>query len=120
MSSCLLIALRTCRIVVANKSDLPARCSVAALQLQLSTSRDIVAGNGSEMGGPVGHHLITVSAKTGAGLDDLRRAIVKELTGAESLRDAAAISNIRHVELLEHARASLVARAERCDARRDA
>ena len=96
-----------CRIVVANKSDLPARCSVAALQPQLSTSRDIVAGNGSEMGGPVGH-LITVSAKTGAGLDDLRRAIVRELTGAESLRDAAAISNIRHVALLEHARASLV------------
>ena len=96
-----------CRIVVANKSDLPARCSVAALQPQLSTSRDIVAGNGSEMSGPVGP-LITVSAKTGAGLDDLRRAIVRELTGAESLRDAAAISNIRHVALLEHARASLV------------
>jgi len=97
-----------CRIVVANKSDLPARCSVAALQLQLSPSRDIVAGNGSETGEPVGHDLIAVSAKTGAGLDDLRRAIVRELTGAESLRDAADISNMRHVTLLEHARASLV------------
>ena len=97
-----------CRIVVANKSDLPGRCSVAALQLQLSTSRDIVARNDSEMGTPVGHEVITVSAKTGAGLDDLRRAIVRELTGAESPRDAAAISNMRHVALLEHARASLV------------
>jgi tRNA modification GTPase len=97
-----------CRIVVANKSDLPARCSLAALQLQLSPSRDIVAGNGSETGEPVGHDLIAVSAKTGAGLDDLRRAIVRELTGAESLRDAADISNMRHVALLAHARASLV------------
>lgn len=87
------------RIVVVNKSDLPVGCSVAALQLQLATSRDTVAGD---------HQLITVSAKTGAGLDDLRRAIVTALTGAESLRDAAAISNMRHVALLEHARASLV------------
>jgi tRNA modification GTPase len=63
---------------------------------------------GNEMGTPVGHQVITVSAKTGAGLDDLRRAIVRELTGAESLRDAAAISNMRHVALLEQARASLV------------
>jgi tRNA modification GTPase len=101
-----------CRIVVANKSDLPAGCSVESLQLQLSASRDIVAGNDSEMGTemstPVGHQVITVSAKTGAGLDDLRDAIVRELMGAESLRDAAAISNMRHVALLEHARASLV------------
>jgi tRNA modification GTPase len=108
-----------CRIVVANKSDLPAGCSVESLQLQLSMSRDIVAGNDSEMGTPVGHQVITVSAKTSAGLDDLRRAIVRELTGAESLRDAAAISNMRHVALLEHARASLV-RAESAASQDDA
>jgi tRNA modification GTPase len=96
------------RIVVANKSDLPAGCSVAALQRRLATARDTGGGNGSGMGRPVGHQLITVSAKTGAGLDDLRQAIAQELTGAESLRDAAAISNMRHVALLEHARASLV------------
>jgi tRNA modification GTPase len=96
------------RIVVANKSDLPAGCSVAALQLQLATACETVGGTGSETGRSVHRSLITVSAKTGAGLDDLRRAIVRELTGAESLRDAAAISNMRHVTLLEHARASLV------------
>jgi tRNA modification GTPase len=87
------------RIVVANKSDLEAGCSMAALQLQLAASHDTVAGD---------HHVITVSAKTGAGLDDLRHAIVRALTGAESLRDGAAISNMRHAALLEHARASLV------------
>jgi len=87
------------RIVVANKSDLQAGCSMGALQLQLAASHDTDA---------VDHQLITVSAKTGAGLEDLRRAIVRKLTGAESLRDEAAISNMRHVALLEHARASLV------------
>lgn len=71
------------RIVVGNKSDLPARFEIA---------------------GP-----ITISAKTGAGFEDLRRAIVRELTGTESLRDTAAISNTRHIALLEEARASLIA-----------
>jgi tRNA modification GTPase len=78
------------RVVVTNKSDLPARCDMRSLELEPSTA------------------LVAVSAKTGEGLDDLRRVIVKELTGNESLRDAAAISNIRHVTLLEQARASLV------------
>ncbi len=34
---------------------------------------------------------------------------MRELTGRESLRDAAAISNTRHIALLEQARANLVA-----------
>ena len=77
------------RIVVTNKSDLPAVFDV--------TIDDAGAG------GP-----ISVSAKTGAGAEDLRRAIVRELTGSESLRDTAAISNVRHITLVEQARASLV------------
>lgn len=96
------------RIVVANKSDLPDRGELAALQLQLSNGEDSFSGTVSRPGSPTDHQPMTVSAKTGAGLDDLRRAIVRELTGAESLRDPAAISNMRHVALLEHARASLV------------
>jgi tRNA modification GTPase len=71
------------RIVVANKSDLPARLVMSSW--------------------------IEVSAKTGAGLDEVRRAMVRELTGRESLRDTAAISNTRHIALLQHARASLAA-----------
>jgi len=41
----------------------------------------------------------------------LRRAIVRELTGRESLRDLAAISNTRHIALLEEGRAHLAAAA---------
>ena len=80
------------RIVVANKSDLPAMPPRPSSRLggrQSSRSRQRPA--------PV--------------LDDLRRAIVRELTGRESLRDTAAISNTRHIALLEQARANLVAAA---------
>ena len=80
------------RIVVANKSDLPAAPRAAI---------DVGAG------GPV-----NVSAKTGAGAEDLRRAIVGALTGGESPREAPAISNARHIALIEQARTSLVS-AER-------
>jgi tRNA modification GTPase len=97
-----------CRIIVANKSDLPARCSVTAMQPRVPTSRETLAEDGSKTGSLVRHQLVTMSAETGAGLDDLRRAIVSRLTGAESLRDGAAISNMRHVALLERARASLL------------
>ena len=53
---------------------------------------------------------IAVSVKTGAGLDELRAAIALALTGGKD-RDAAAISNLRHVELLDQARGYL-ARAQ--------
>jgi tRNA modification GTPase len=43
---------------------------------------------------------VRVSVLNPLGLDDLRRAIVLSLTGEESLRDGAALSNLRHVELL--------------------
>ena len=76
------------RIIVANKSDLPAVCDFA-------------------IGGGAAGDFLTVSAKTGAGADDLRRGIAAELTGSDSLRDTAAISNVRHVTLVEQARASL-------------
>ncbi|HLG55693.1 MAG TPA: tRNA uridine-5-carboxymethylaminomethyl(34) synthesis GTPase MnmE [Vicinamibacterales bacterium] len=48
-----------------------------------------------------------VSAANGAGIGELRRAIVHALTGDEHLRDTAAISNVRHAALLESARVYL-------------
>lgn len=77
------------RIVVANKCDLPAAFDV-------------------ESGGVMAGNPFSVSAITGAGADELRRGIVRELTGSESLRDTAALSNVRHIALIEQARARLV------------
>ena len=65
------------RLVVANKSDRPRAADIAGL---------------------------SVSAKTGEGLSELRTMIVRALTGDESLRDSAALSNTRHIALLEQAR----------------
>ncbi|OFW14291.1 MAG: tRNA uridine-5-carboxymethylaminomethyl(34) synthesis GTPase MnmE [Acidobacteria bacterium RIFCSPLOWO2_12_FULL_67_14] len=85
------------RVVVVNKVDLP-------------PARD-TNPSGSH-GEPDTAHpttLVRVSARTGAGFEHLRDAIVAGLTGRESLRDPAMISNARHIALLEQARASLVA-----------
>ena len=76
------------RVVVANKSDLPASQLMQA---------------------PAGG--VDVSARTGAGVHELRGAIIRELAGRESLRDTAAVSNARHIALLENARTSLGAAA---------
>lgn len=55
---------------------------------------------------------LAVSATTGLGIGELRQAVVAMLSGAESGRDTAAISNARHLGLLEDARRHLSAAAE--------
>ena len=50
---------------------------------------------------------IRVSTIRGEGLDDLRCAMLRSLTGEEVLQDPAAISNLRHVVLLKEARTAL-------------
>jgi tRNA modification GTPase len=50
---------------------------------------------------------IRVSALSNVGIDALKRAIVRALSGGDSLRDTPAISNLRHAALLRKAQASL-------------
>ena len=50
---------------------------------------------------------LRVSAATGDGIDALRSAIRVALSGEESLRDTAIVSNMRHVALLQAARGDL-------------
>jgi len=77
------------RVVVLNKSDLSAD-------------------------GPVGRHFsgaeaVAISARTGAGLEDLIGAVAAALTGTGSdNRDRPAVTNVRHTALLERARVSLL------------
>lgn len=74
------------RVVVLNKSDLPA----------------VVTAPGVE-----------ISARTGAGLDDLIDAIASVLTvGAGEQRDQPAVTNVRHTVLLERARTALLRATE--------
>jgi tRNA modification GTPase len=79
------------RLIVANKSDLPAAWSRADVPLALAE----------------------ISSKTGQGLDDLRRAIRRTLEGTNAPhRDSAAVTNVRHAALLERAHESLVRASE--------
>ena len=79
------------RLVVVNKSDVVGRSQ--------REERDETA--------------IHVSARTGEGLDALRAAIAATLSGGrEHQRETAAISNVRHVALLQDARRHLQAAAE--------
>ena len=73
------------RVVVISKMDAPRAWPAAQLGLG---ERDIVE----------------VSALTGAGLADLRRAMVVYLTEREDLRDPPAITNARHLALVDEAR----------------
>jgi tRNA modification GTPase len=50
-----------------------------------------------------GADLLVVSAQTGDGIDELRRAILAGLGGREPLRDTPAITNARHMDLLTRA-----------------
>ena len=72
------------RVVVANKSDLRAAWDVAALAV------------------PV----IEVSARTGVGIESLRHVLADAGEG-EPVRDTPAVTNLRHVALLERARDAL-------------
>lgn len=78
------------RIIVLNKSDLPQRCDFAG-------------------------ESIRVSAKTGEGLDELRRAIL--MLAVPERADSATITNERHTRALERALSSLedAAAAEELD-----
>lgn len=96
--------------------DLGEVLTVEDRELLTATSRQqrLIVGNKCDLPAAIAPEVdVRVSARTGAGLDALRAAIVRGLTGRESLRDAAAVSNERHLELMRRARASLVAA---CDA----
>ena len=84
------------RLVVANKSDLPA------------------AWRAADVGAPI----VSVSSKTGDGLDALRVEIRAALEGANpaTARDTAAVTNVRHAALLERARGALRRAAEAVEA----
>jgi tRNA modification GTPase len=58
---------------------------------------------------------VQVSALTGLGLPQLRAAIVRSLSGGEALRESAAVSNVRHVVLLQDARRALSAARHGCE-----
>lgn len=80
------------RIIVINKADLPD------------------AWTDPELAGPA--EAVLVSLRTGEGLDRLQQALRTAVGSTEPLRDAPAISNVRHIDLLIRARHAVRAAAE--------
>jgi tRNA modification GTPase len=76
------------RVIVVNKTDLPAAWSEAPRAVGSS---------------PV----VEISAHTGAGMDRLVDQVVGTLSHTESWRDAPLVTNVRHVTLLQRAREAL-------------
>ena len=72
-----------------------------------SRSRVVVANKVDRASSATVAGAIPVSAMTGFGIADLRRALIVALLGDDANRDTAAISNVRHVSLMEQARARL-------------
>jgi len=86
---------------------------------QTIDARQLIVQNKSDLMSNTPTATLRVSAKTGAGLDDLRRAIVDELTDGSSapLRDRPSITNVRHIALVQRAHEALErARAAASDA----
>jgi tRNA modification GTPase len=83
------------RVIAVNKSDRPSEAWYAG-------GADAFARRHAP-GAPV----LDVSALTHAGLDLLRHSLVTALCGDESLSETAAVSNVRHIGLLDQAAAHL-------------
>jgi tRNA modification GTPase len=71
-------------------------------------SANLVVRNKSDLQNGAATHpaVLSVSAKTGAGIDDLRRAIVDAL-GGDVMRDRPEITNVRHIALVQRAHDAL-------------
>ncbi|MFA5908952.1 MAG: tRNA uridine-5-carboxymethylaminomethyl(34) synthesis GTPase MnmE [Vicinamibacterales bacterium] len=89
------------RVVVLNKSDLFTAAPEGRHFGAAETAAQIAADVSAE-------HVVEISARTGAGLDDLIAAIARVLGEGDALRDQPAVTNVRHTLLLERARAALL------------
>ena len=88
LSSCSTETSSYRRLLVANKGDLP-----------LAWSSDPFTA--------VSSRIVKATATTEAGLEALREALTAELVAEEPRRDSPAITNTRHLDLLERARGEL-------------
>jgi tRNA modification GTPase len=68
---------------------------------------DLPAAWDPEQVGAAAIEIVGVSARTGQGLGDLRRRVVAVLTDRDEFRDPPAISNVRHLALVDDARAAV-------------
>ena len=94
-------------LVVVDRSEALSRDDHALLDETASSKRLIVANKGDLPSRVTLVGSIVVSATNGDGLDRLRCAIAAELVGKESQRETPAVTNLRHISLLQQSRECL-------------
>jgi tRNA modification GTPase len=94
-------------LVILDRSE-PLTSDARALLVDTSETRRLIVGNKSALPAVIDvEGALDVSATTGEGLDRLRCAIARELTGEESRRESPALTNLRHIALLDQSRECL-------------
>ena len=88
------------RVVVINKIDLPAEWTDVCIQADAKTETVV---------------RISLVDDVGDGLTRVSQAVARVLLAGEELRDPPAITNLRHIDLLERTRAALVRAAAAAD-----
>lgn len=85
---------------------------------ETSNQLRVVVLNKSDLAAAVAEPGVAISARTGAGLDDLIAAIANALNGGDNplgladKRDQPTVTNVRHTALLERARAAVIRATE--------
>jgi tRNA modification GTPase len=102
-------------VVIVLDGSAPLHESERALLASTSERVRVVAINKSDLpqaGEPAVTGAVRVSAATGEGIEALGSAIARALSGRESMRDAPAVTNQRHLLLLERAHDALTRGAD--------
>ena len=94
-------------VVVVLDGSLPLDRSDEEIISQTTVSKRVIVSNKADVGRNVRRDFLSVSAATGAGIDALRLAMVRALD-VECLADPPAITNVRHIALVERAHEALL------------
>ena len=105
-----------CVVVVIDGSVSPTEEDLALVRATAARAR-VIAVNKNDRPVAAGHDAypepaVFVSARSYAGMTQLREAIAAALAGRETLRDAPAVTNARHLALLEQAREAVARGAD--------
>ena len=99
-------------VLVVLDGSMPLTDDDRTLLRETAGSRSVVVANKADLGeawsdANLERPVLRLSALTGEGLEALRAAIVASIRGSGGDRDVPAVTNMRHVDLLGRARASL-------------
>jgi tRNA modification GTPase len=93
-------------VIIVVDGSLPLDDADVQILRETADAKRVVVANKSDIHGDVHGGFVSVSARTGAGLDRLREELITTLD-VDAVRDQPAITNLRHVLLVEKAHDAL-------------